>query len=85
MKLKVWILEPDAAAAAKLVAAWRSVAGDRVDLQIFSGGESKFFTIEADLFEKFRSTDAKRAFFRSSETYFCFRCKWIIAADCQIA
>ena len=36
MRLNVWILEPDAAVAAELAAAWRSVAGDRVKLQIFS-------------------------------------------------
>jgi len=36
MGLNVWILEPDAAVAAELAAAWRSVAGDRVKLQIFS-------------------------------------------------
>jgi len=36
MKLNVWILEPDAAIAADLAIAWRSVAGDQVNLQIFS-------------------------------------------------
>ncbi len=36
MRLNVWILEPDAATAAELAAAWRSVAGDRISLQIFS-------------------------------------------------
>ncbi len=36
MRLNVWILEPDAVIAAELAAAWRSVAGDRVNLQIFS-------------------------------------------------
>ncbi len=36
MRLIVWILEPDAAVAAELTAAWRSVAGDGVILQVFS-------------------------------------------------
>lgn len=36
MRLRVWILEPDTAIAADLAAAWRSVAGDRVILRIFS-------------------------------------------------
>ena len=46
MKLTVWILEPDAAVAADLAAAWRSVAGDRVNLQMFSTLPAK---PEADL------------------------------------
>ena len=36
MRLIVWILEPDAAVAAELAAAWISVAGERVTLQVFS-------------------------------------------------
>ena len=36
MRLIVWILESDAAIAAELVAAWGSVAGDDVTLQVFS-------------------------------------------------
>ena len=36
MRLIVWILEPDAAVAADLAAAWRSVAGDRVTLRVFT-------------------------------------------------
>lgn len=36
MRLIVWILESDAAIAAELVAAWGSVAGDEVTLQVFS-------------------------------------------------
>ncbi len=46
MKLNVWILEPDAAIAADLAAAWRSVAGDGIKLQIFSSLPAK---PEADL------------------------------------
>lgn len=36
MRLIVWILEPDAAVAAELTTAWRSVAGDGVILQVYS-------------------------------------------------
>lgn len=36
MRLIVWILEPDPAAAAQLLAAWKSVASDSVDLHLFS-------------------------------------------------
>ena len=50
MKLNVWILEPDAAVAAKLVAAWRSVAGNQVDLQIFSALPAKPEAGVPDLF-----------------------------------
>ena len=46
MKLNVWILEPDAAIAADLAAAWRSIAGNQVSLQIFSSLPAK---PEADL------------------------------------
>ncbi len=35
MRLNVWILEPDTDTAAELASAWRSVAGDRVNIQIF--------------------------------------------------
>ena len=36
MRLIVWILEPDAAVAAELAAAWRSLAGEGLILQVFS-------------------------------------------------
>ena len=36
MRLIVWILEPDAAVAADLTAAWRSIAGTDVVIQVFS-------------------------------------------------
>ena len=46
MRLNVWILEPDADTAGQLVAAWKHVAGDRVNLQIFSVLPT---SLEADL------------------------------------
>ena len=46
MKLNVWILEPDVAIAADLAAAWRSVAGNQVNLRVFSSLPAK---PEADL------------------------------------
>lgn len=36
MRLLVWILEPDPAAASQLQTAWQTVAGDQADLRFFS-------------------------------------------------